>query len=75
MAELRLLVLSTLTNIANLRLEGGAAEDEGRSSSGSLERFRRVGATTPRLAAAILGRRGELDNVSVVDVYKHRLQD
>ena len=67
MAELWLLVLPTLTDITDLRLDGGAAEDEGISSSSSLERFRRVGLTMPRLAAAILGRRGELDNISIVD--------
>ena len=46
----------------HLRLEGGAIDDEGISplSSGSRERFRRVGLLVPRLAAAILDRSGEL---------------
>ena len=41
------------------RLEGGAAAEDGNSSSGSRERFRRAG-LPPRLAADILERRGEL---------------
>ena len=43
-----------------LRLEGGAAADEGTLSSGSLERFLPVVLGIPRLAAAMLGRSGEL---------------
>lgn len=46
------------------RLEGGAAEDEGTSSSGSLERLRLVGPAPPRFAADKLGRSGELNCIS-----------
>ena len=46
---------------ACLRLEGGAAEEEGRlSSSASLPLFRPPGVWRPRLAADMLGRSGEL---------------
>ena len=44
------------------RLDGGTAAEDGRSSSGSLERLRRVGFTFPRLAAAIFVRKGELSD-------------
>lgn len=44
-----------------IRLEGGAAEDEGISSSASLPLFRPLGAGRPRLAADMLGRNGELE--------------
>ena len=47
-----------------LRLEGGATDEEGISSSGSLERFRRFVFAMPRLAAAMLARSGELKSVS-----------
>ena len=50
--------------LCHLRLDGGAAEDEGISSSGSLERLRPVEPITPRFAADILGRSGELWRVS-----------
>ena len=43
------------------RLEGGAADEEGTSSSGSLERFLRLDIVGPRLAAAIDGLKGELN--------------
>jgi hypothetical protein len=42
------------------RLEGGAADEDGMSSSGSLDRFRPVRPMVPRFAADILGRSGEL---------------
>ena len=42
------------------RLDGGAAADDGKSSSGSLERLRLAG-VAPRLAADMLGRSGELE--------------
>ena len=48
----------------DLRLDGGATEDEGRSSSASRDRFRRVRLALPRLAAAMFGRSGELGGVS-----------
>ena len=48
----------------NLRLDGGAADEDGISSSGSLERLRRVGLEIPRLAADMLGRRGELQCIN-----------
>ena len=44
----------------NLQLEGGAAEEEGRSSSGSLDLLRPPRAACPRFAADMLGRSGEL---------------
>lgn len=43
-----------------LRLEGGAADEDGISSSGSLDRLRPVRPTVPRFAADMLGRSGEL---------------
>ena len=43
-----------------LRLEGGAAEDEGMSSSGSLDRLRPLRPTGPLFAADMWGRSGEL---------------
>ena len=46
----------------NLRLDGGAAEEDGTSSSGSLERLRRAGLIFPRLAAAMFDRKGELSS-------------
>ena len=51
----------------DLRLDGGAADEDGRSSSGSLERLRPLRAG-PLLAADILGRSGELDAVQTVSV-------
>lgn len=48
---------------AILRLEGGAAEDESMSSSGSRERLRRPPSIGPRFAADMLGRSGELLSV------------
>ena len=45
--------------LSDLQLEGGAADEEGRSSSGSLERLRPLRAL-PLFAADILGRSGEL---------------
>lgn len=47
-----------------LRLEGGAADEDGMSSSGSLDRLRPLRATAPLFAADILGRSGELKYVS-----------
>ena len=47
-----------------LRLEGGAADDEGTSSSVSRPRFRPLAIGRPRLAADMLGRSGELEQVS-----------
>lgn len=46
------------------RLEGGAAEEDGISSSGSLDRLRPLRAAAPLFAADMLGRSGELMNVS-----------
>ena len=46
----------------DLRLEGGAADEDGRSSSGSLERLRPLRADGPRFAADMLGLSGELDH-------------
>ena len=43
-----------------LRLEGGAAEDEGISSSGSLDLLRPLRAAGPLFAADMVGRSGEL---------------
>lgn len=48
----------------DLRLEGGAADEDGISSSGSRDRLRRVGLEAPRLAADMFDRRGELLGVS-----------
>jgi len=47
-----------------LRLEGGTADEDGMSSSGSLDRLRPVRPTVPRFAADMLGRSGELKCVS-----------
>ena len=44
----------------HLRLEGGAADDDGISSSSSLDRLRPLPPPGPLLAADILGRSGEL---------------
>lgn len=44
----------------NQQLDGGAADEDGRSSSGSLERLRPFRGADPRLAADIFGRSGEL---------------
>ena len=49
---------------AHSRLEGGAAEEDGTSSSGSLDRLRPLRAATPLFAADMLGRSGELKDVS-----------
>ena len=49
----------------DLRLDGGATDEEGISSSGSLERFRLVALGIPRLAAAMLDRSGELRGISI----------
>lgn len=46
------------------RLEGGAADEDGMSSSGSLDRLRPLRAAAPLFAADILGRSGELKDVS-----------
>lgn len=46
------------------RLEGGAAEEDGISSSGSLDRLRPLRAAAPLFAADMLGRSGELKAVS-----------
>ena len=46
------------------RLDGGAADEDGISSSGSLDRLRPLRAASPLLAADILGRSGELKDVS-----------
>ncbi len=57
------LIISRLAfDIGNhLQLEGGtAADDEGTSSSGSLDRLRPFRADSPRLAADMLGLSGEL---------------
>ena len=51
--------------MGDLRLEGGTAEEESSSSSGSLERFRPLRPLGPRFAADILGRSGELWSVSI----------
>jgi hypothetical protein len=48
-----------LSHMFYSRLEGGAAADDGISSSSSRPRLLRAGAL-PLLAAAILGRKGEL---------------
>lgn len=53
-----------LTIAMDLRLEGGAAPEEGISSSASLPRFRPPAAGRPRFAEDMLGRSGELDGVS-----------
>ncbi len=52
----------------DLRLDGGAAAEEGMSSA-SLARFRPPGVARPRLAADMLGRSGELVGVSGVPQY------
>lgn len=44
----------------NSRLDGGAADEDGISSSNSLDRLRLVEPTAPRFAADIFGRSGEL---------------
>lgn len=49
--------------VYDLRLDGGAAEDDSISSSGSRERLRRPPFVGPRFAADILGRNGELLSV------------
>ena len=54
-----------LSCVHDLRLEGGTADDDSSSSSGSLERFRPLRPLAPRLAADILGRSGELWFVSI----------
>ena len=46
------------------RLDGGAADEDGMSSSGSLDRLRPLRGATPLFAADILGRSGELKDVS-----------
>ena len=46
----------------DIRLEGAIAEDVIMSSSGSLERFRRLAPEGPRFADDMLGRSGELLN-------------
>lgn len=46
-----------------VQLEGGAAEEEGISSSGSLERLRPLRGAPPLFAADMLGRSGELEAV------------
>ena len=46
------------------RLEGGAADEDGMSSSGSLDRLRPLRAAAPLFAADILDRSGELKDVS-----------
>lgn len=48
------------------RLEGGAADEEGTSSSGSRDRLRPVRPDIPRFAADMLGRSGELQTVRSV---------
>lgn len=58
--------------IYDLQLEGGAAEDDGTSSSGSLERFRLLEPAPPRFAAEKLGRSGELDCVSRIRMWHYR---
>lgn len=52
------------------RLDGGAADEEGTLSSGSLDLLRRPGAAAPRFAADMLGRSGELDGVRQIMQYK-----
>lgn len=47
----------------HLRLDGGARDEDGRSSSSSLERLRLVVSIVPRLAADIFERSGELLDV------------
>ena len=44
----------------DLRLEGGAAEEDRMSSSGSLDRLRPLRPAVPLFAADMLGRSGEL---------------
>ena len=51
---------------AGSRLDGGAADEDPRSSSGSRDRLRPLRAIAPRFAADILGRSGELRCVSNV---------
>ncbi len=46
------------------RLEGGAADEDGISSSGSLDRLRPLRVAAPLFAADILARSGELKDVS-----------
>ena len=46
--------------VADIRLDGGAAEDDSISSSASLPRLRPLGAGAPRFAADMFGRSGEL---------------
>ena len=55
--------------VYDLRLDGGAAEDDSISSSGSRERLRRPPFIGPRFAADILGRNGELLSVRSTATY------
>lgn len=48
---------------SDLQLDGGAAEEEGTSSSASRERLRLRPGAAPRFAADMLGRNGELEEV------------
>ena len=62
-----MLGISNIEHLEYLRLEGGAAADDGRSSSGSRDRFRR-GGLFPRFAADMVARSGELQLKSIVMV-------
>lgn len=49
----------------NIQLDGGAADEEGRSSSASRERLRLRAGARPRFAADMFGRKGKLVDVSM----------
>lgn len=61
LSRLSLLILPVHSE--HSRLEGGAADEDGMSSSGSLDRLRPVRPPAPRFAADMLGRSGELQMV------------